>query len=284
MCIPGQSLCGTFVVQPPDSGRSFISLQAVACGGRISCSSRAVAAGGSCDSLLLEKFSSMERGAQIWLDAVVGRLDHPLLPAPPLEMASSGSDIADFFNEVQLFASGAQISICSLANEVAGMPQVVRRRDVLAAYPYTNTLTVLRVTGAVLRQGMERSAEYFGLDEEGRLCISDAFLKPKVEHYNYDYFAGVNYVIDVTRPIGRRITELTYQGRPVTDSEEFSVCLNSYRASGAGGYPAYTQCPVLREINVEMADLILEFFKHVPEVSLQTRRSFRVRPLPPDSV
>jgi len=276
MCIPGQSIFGTFVVQAPDSGRAFISLKAVVADGCVICNSQAVPAGGDCDPVLLERFGSLEQGAQTWLDTVVGHLDRPLLPAPPLIMAAEGSDIADFFNEVQMSCSGAQLAATSLANEIAGFPQIVRRRDVLTAYPYTNTLTVLRVTGAVLRRAMERSAEYFAIDEEGKLCVADAFLKPKVEHYNYDYFAGVNYAIDVSRPKGHRIAELTYHGKAVGDSDEFTICLNSYRASGAGGYPEYTQCQVIREINVEMSDLILEYFKITPKLSLKAHRWFTV--------
>mgnify|MGYP000544390732 CR=1 FL=1 len=102
----------------------------------------------------------MERGAQDWLDQVVGHLDAPMTPDTPLRMAANGILLADLFNTVQLAASGAQISVTSLANDAAGLPQTVRRRDILNAYPYTNTLTVLQITGAVLRRAMERSAEY----------------------------------------------------------------------------------------------------------------------------
>lgn len=106
--------------------------------------------------------------------------------------------------------------------------------------------------------------------------MADSFLKPKVEHYNYDYYAGVDYAIDVSKPVGQRITALTYQGKTVRDGDEFTICLNSYRASGAGGYPEYTRCPIVREINVEMSDLILDFFKSHPKLSLKTRRWFTV--------
>ena len=94
--------------------------------------------------------------------------------------------------------------------------------------------------------------------------------------YNYDYYAGVDYTVDVSKPVGQRITELRYQGRPVADSDKFTICLNSYRASGAGGYACYTDCPVLREINTEMSDLILEFFKSSPTLSLERRSSYVV--------
>ena len=89
-------------------------------------------------------------------------------------------------------------------------------------------------TGAVLRRAMERSAEYFTRNEDGTLRISDAFLKPKVEHYNYDYYAGVHYVFDCSRPVGQRVTELCVGGRPAADDDVFTACLSSYRASGTG--------------------------------------------------
>ena len=161
----------------------------------------------------------MERGAQDWLDQVVGHLDAPMTPDTPLRMAANGILLADLFNTVQLAASGAQISVTSLANDAAGLPQIVCRRDILNAYPYTNTLTVLQITGAVLRRAMERSAEYFTRRADGMLDISDAFLKPKVEHYNYDYYAGVHYVFDCSRPVGSRVTELSVNGRPVADGD-----------------------------------------------------------------
>ena len=82
-----------------------------------------------------------------------------------------------------------------------------------------------------------------------------------MEHYNYDYYAGVRYVFDISRPVGQRVTELTVGGRPVGEDDRFTICLNSYRASGTGGYDCYVGCPVVREIGTEMSDLILDYFK-----------------------
>lgn len=276
MSITGQMVSGTFIVQPPDWGKSAVSIEATVSNGQTNFKSEILPAGGACDPYLLKKFGSMELGAQGWLDVVVGHLDKPLLPSPPLIMAAEGSEMATFFNEVQLAASGAELSATSLANETWGLPQMVKRRDVLIAYPYTNTLTVLRVTGKALREAMERSAEYFDLDEDRQLCVSETFLKPKVEHYNYDYFSGVDYVVDVSRPHGKRITALLRKGKPVLDEDEFTICLNSYRASGTGGYPSYVGCPIVKEINTEISDLILGFFEKNPSLSIETKKNFQV--------
>ena len=261
MTVHGQTLNHTFVVQPTDRGQEFLRVQAVVSDTEKHFSSETIPAGGPCRKDWIDEFAGMEHGAQDWLDQVVGHLPHPLQPDTPLRMAAHGSGLPDLFNTVQLWASGAQLSAASLANDVAGLPQVVRRRDLLIAYPYTNTLSVLEITGKILRQAMERSAEYFTRDADGTLRVSDCFLVPKVEHYNYDYYAGVTYTYDVSRPVGQRVTSLSVQGKPVADDDRFTICLNSYRASGTGGYDCYVGCPVVREIGTEMSDLILDYFK-----------------------
>lgn len=270
MSVPGQLLFGTFVVQPTDRGQEFIRVDAAIGEQGKHFTSKTIAAGGECRPEWLTEFAGMEHGAQAWLDEEVGRLPHPLLPDTPLRMAAEGSGLADLFNAVQLWASGAQLSAASLANDVAGLPEVVRRRDLLIAYPYTNTLEVLEITGRILRQAMERSAEYFTRNADGTLRVSDCFLEPKVEHYNYDYYAGVSYTYDVSRPVGQRVTQLCIGGRAVGEEDKLTICLNSYRASGTGGYDCYVGCPVVREIGTEMSELILAYFKEyggaIPEV------------------
>lgn len=278
MTVHGQTVCGTFVVQPTDRGQEFLRIDAAVSGKEKRFTSETVHAGGVCRREWLAEFAEMEHGAQGWLDQVVGHLPRPLLPDTPLRMAAEGSGLPDLFNAVQLWASGAQLSAASLANDVAGLPQVVRRRDLLVAYPYTNTLSVLEITGAVLRQAMERSAEYFTQNDDGTLRVSDCFLEPKVEHYNYDYYMGVSYTYDISRPAGQRVTAMTVDRKPVADDDVFTICLNSYRASGTGGYDCYTGCPVVREIGTEISDLILDYFKQYGDDIPDLRGDFQVLP------
>ena len=82
-----------------------------------------------------------------------------------------------------------------------------------------------------------------------------------MERYNYDYYAGVSYVYDISRPAGERVAVMRVNGRDVRDGDVFTICLNSYRASSTGGYDFYVGCRVVREIGTEMADLILDYFK-----------------------
>ena len=88
---------------------------------------------------------------------------------------------------------------------------------------------------------------------------------------------GIHYVIDAQRPLGERVCVLEYQGQPVQETDTFSLCINNYRASGAGGYEMYQGLPVLQEINREMTELIIEYLEAHPVVEVPEARAYEVR-------
>ena len=127
MTVHGQTLCGTFVVQPTDRGQEFLHIEAAISETGKRFTSETIPASGACRREWLDEFAGMEHGAQDWLDQVVGHLPQPLMPDTPLHMAAGGSGLPDLFNAVQLWASGAQLSASSLANDAAGLPREPRR-------------------------------------------------------------------------------------------------------------------------------------------------------------
>lgn len=116
----------------------------------------------------------------------------------------------------------------------------------VSTYIYTNTLVVLEMTRPALKQYIERSAAYFDHDENGSVCISGEFLRPKVQHYNYDFFSGIDYTIDVRKPVGQRVTSIVFEGHELGEDEPVTVCINSYRFCGTGGYDMLPRQKVAR--------------------------------------
>ena len=211
-----------------------------------------------------------------WLDTPIGRLSQAIWPEDKLQMAMNGSSIADFFNTVQLWASGADISCAALSNELRGFDSAVTVRDVVASYVYSNTLAVLEVTGSVLKQALEQCARYFAVAEDGSVSIADSFLSPKVAHYNYDYFSGVEYVFDLRRPEGQRVVSLTRGGKPVQMEDRFSLVMCDYRATGAGDFDFYCDCPRIRDIQTEVSELILNYLVEHPDVQIPAGHPIQV--------
>lgn len=272
MSIEGRNIHGTYVVQPKENGLEYQIVEISQIDGELEINSIIKKPKGECNLAVYTAFYKIEKEVQKWLDMEVGRISKPLLPDNKLKMAKEGNEIADFLNQIQLYFSNAQISAVSLANDVKGFQQVVTRRDIIATYPYPNTLVVCEITGKELKNAIERSAQYFKQNLEGEIEISNHFLEPKVEHYNYDFYAGIEYKINPGKQEGERVVLLKYKNKTILSEDVFTICINNYRASGAGGYLMYPKCKILREINVEMVELIMEYFDIHAGESIRIRK------------
>ena len=138
----------------------------------------------------------------------------------------------------------------------------------MASYIYPNTLCVLNIRGSDLRAALEQCATYFDVDAEGRVRISDSFLKPKEEHYNYDFFAGIEYAFDLAKPCGSRVIRMERQGKPIADADEMTMCMCDYRATGAGNFPMWKACTHAKDVLTEISELILQYFAQHETVSV----------------
>ena len=211
---------------------------------------------------IYNKYLPLENDVQKWLDTPIGFLDEDLYPSTHLDMALNGSNLANFINTVQLDESGADISCTCFSNEIKGFDKNVTVRDVVSTYMFPNTLVIIEINKSQLKTVLERCASYFSNDN-GNISISDAFLKPKIQHYNYDYFANIDYTFDLNRPAGDRVVSIKFRGEELDKNSKLSLVMNNYRSTGVGGYDVYKECPRLREILVEMPEVIIDYFiKH----------------------
>ena len=162
--------------------------------------------------------------------------------------------LTDFILEVERRASGAQLAstaVFSLEASLAAGPITVAR--LAALYPYDNTLRAVKISGADLRAYLEQSARYFRQNANGTADID-----PSIPGFNYDVVAGVDYIIDVSRPIGDRITTLDYQGKPVAPTDSFTMALNNYRQTGGGGFSMLRKAPIVYDRQLEIRQLLID--------------------------
>lgn len=259
MMVEGASLGGTYAVQPPANATHYAKLQAE---WKNDAGERLIHVKSSMEKVLSyhksEPYRTLlpaEKDTQRWLDEPVGRLCEEILPEDKLTAALTGSRVAALFNEVQLEETGADFSCTSLGNTPVGLMEHVTMRNICGAYLFANTLLVLEVDREVLRASLERCAAYFTL-KNGRPAVSAEFLKPKIEHYNYDFYAGLDYEFDLRKPVGQRVVKLQkLDGTPLTD-QKYTLVTSNYRATGTGGYGALGRCRVLWRGSEEMPELI----------------------------
>ena len=273
LSLPAARVYNTWTCQPPDKARGYIHMDvSVSDDGTVTAESRLLPAGSRSYPTITALLETMEPEVSSWLDRPVGTLDVALTAEKHLSMALHGSLIANFFNQVQLAASGAELSSTSLPNEMRGFSRSVSIRDVVATYVYPNTLTVLRVDRDILKKALERSAEYFDLDEAGAVRISDRFLLPKEEHYNFDYISGIEADIDISRPCGDRVLSIRRNGQEIPPDRSFTLCMNNYRAAGSGEYGFYAGCEVVSSGTADIAELIMDYILRNREITVDKTR------------
>ena len=217
-----------------------------------------------------------DQAARAYMEEVVAVADGDF---PGARARLEDTALLDFVNGTMLEATGADLSMTSLLpGRFEGFRKgPIRVRNVYALYPYENQLVEIEIDGATLKDCLEHAAEFYGTAqwEDGKLV-----LKPKegMIPYNFDVVEGASYRIDPTAPVGTRVKDLAYKGRPVQATDRFTLAVNAYRAQGSGGYKALKGAKVVRELPDEIRELLIERLRKIGHVRPETDHNWVVAP------
>lgn len=212
------------------------------------------------DETVLSLVSTYEKQTQEWLDKPIGTIAGDMLIHDAMQTRMQDCAFIEFINKVQMDAAGVNISCTSLFhNESSGFPSEITMRDIVSNYIYPNTLKVVRVTGKDIKAALELTAQYFSLDSEGNIIVNPAYIEPKPQHYNYDMWEGISYILKISKPIGERVVSLQYEGATIQLHKEYDVVMNNYRASGGGNYVMFQNKPIIKDIPIDMSELIANY-------------------------
>ncbi|RQX08432.1 bifunctional metallophosphatase/5'-nucleotidase [Micromonospora inaquosa] len=207
------------------------------------------------DPKVLAAVRAQHQKTVAYVNQVVARSTVELSAA---ESRYKDTPILDFINHVQTEVVGAALagtayadlpvlSIAAPFSRTAVFPAGdVKIRDVAGLYVYDNTLEAVVLSGAEVRAYLEYSAKFFRTLAPGAPVDPEQISDPAVPDYNYDVFSGLDYDIDISKPVGQRITRLVLAGTdtPVADNAQFVVAVNNYRRSGGGNFPGIVKTQV----------------------------------------
>ena len=164
-------------------------------------------------------------------------------------------------------------------------------RNVADLYVYANTVNIVRLTGAQVREWLEMSAIAFNrIDPAG--APEQDLVNASVPSYNFDTLDGVNYRIDVTQlarydrsgklvaPDAHRIIDLRYNGQPIDEAAFFAVVTNNYRASGGGAFPGLDGNNVILNAPDENREALLQYLQATGRVEAAADGNWRIQPVP----
>ncbi len=227
------------------------------------------------DTSITELIKQQEQKTQEWLDTPIGSLANgDCFITDPLDARLNKSSLVTLINQAQLELTGADISCTSLGNDVAGFSQSITTRDIVSTYIYPNTLVVLEVSGKTIKQALEKCAEFFTVDNG--IQINPEYLSPKRELYNYDMYDGIEYTINLSNPIGKRITSITKDGSPLNKKQNYTLVMNNYRAAGGGNFTMFKNQTVVKSIEKDMVEILSNFIETKKVIKLNDNNNITI--------
>src|SRR6056297_140483 len=167
----------------------------------------------------------------------------------------------------------------------------LRLRHLADLYGFPNALCGLAVTGAEVRDWLERAAICFNRITPG--MANQPLLDPDVPGHVFDVIDGLGYSIDLAAPPrydlsgaridpeARRIRGLIHAGQPVRDTDRFVIATNSYRAWGGGPFEALATGALIHCSERPIRDILADHVTSTGTIAPAPRGTWRFAPMPP---
>ncbi|MBS3742068.1 MAG: 5'-nucleotidase C-terminal domain-containing protein [Candidatus Cloacimonetes bacterium] len=187
------------------------------------------------------------------------------------------SPIVELINEAQLATTGADISFAaSFRTDYIFKQGKLQIKDVFTIYPYENYLFMVKMTGKQIKKYLEASSNYYIFDGE------KVMRNPKIAGYHCSIAEGINYTIDPTKPVGKRIGKITMEktGEPLKPNQEYKVALNSYRANGGGGLmkaAEATDAPIIYKSSQDMRNILIDYLQEIGELDAEVDNNWSLK-------
>ena len=223
---------------------------------------------------MLQQLAPLEAKTEKWLDQPLVHLKQPILINDPVQARLQGTPFINLVQQMQLFFTHADLSETSLMSETApGFSQNVTRRQLFLNYPFANQLCCVQITGSELKDILEYTASFLIL-KNGKVIFDPKRVTPYNQLYNFDLFYLLTYRVQVSRPIGLRVTKLQLHHEPILPDQKYKLAVNSYRASGGGFYPHFSAERIQKKLDSDYVQLFTTYFQKQPLLDTKIRYRF----------
>ncbi len=167
-------------------------------------------------------------------------------------------------------------------------------KNVADLYVYPNTLYAVKVNGAQVKEWLEMSAGQFN-QIDPKKTEEQPLVNIGYPTYNFDILDGLKYEIDVTQPTKydkdgkvvnantNRIINMTYEGKPVADNQEFIVATNNYRGSSQT-FPGVSKGEVVYQSQDETRQIIVKYMQETPVIDPAADQNWTFKPIVADKL
>ena len=194
------------------------------------------------DKDFMQHFQPEIDSVKAWSEQVIGKFANTIYTK---DCFFGNSAFNDLILDLELKITHADIAFnAPLQFNSAIKAGNVTVADMFSLYKYENQLCVMRLTGEEVRKHLEMSYDLWvntmKSPDDHLLLLANTRddaqrLGFKNFSFNFDSAAGIDYVVDVTKPDGEKVHILRMSnGEPFDEHKWYTVAVNSYRTNGGG--------------------------------------------------
>ena len=194
------------------------------------------------DKGFMQHFQPEIDSVKAWSEQVIGKFANTIYTK---DCFFGNSAFNDLILDLELRITHADIAFnAPLQFNSAIKAGNVTVADMFSLYKYENQLCIMRLTGEEVRKHLEMSYDLWvntmKSPDDHLLLLANTRddaqrLGFKNFSFNFDSAAGIDYVVDVTKPDGEKVQILRMSnGEPFDEHKWYTVAVNSYRANGGG--------------------------------------------------
>ena len=247
------------------------------------------------DEDFVAHFKDFTDKVQNYVGRQIGTLTHDIHSRDAFFGPSAFNDL---IHDLQLEITGAQISITAPLQFNTKLTQgPIYVSDMFNLCRFENQLYVMRLTGKEIRKHLEMSYDQWvntmRSPNDHLLLLSNSTrgdqqrLGFKNYTFNFDSAAGIDYIVDVTKPDGEKVEILRMSdGQPFDENKWYKVAVNSYRANGGGelltrgaGIPRDSlQARIIWKSQYDLRHYLIDWISRQPEFNPQPGHNWKFVP------
>ena len=214
------------------------------------------------DKKILDTLVEVNKRAEELLNVVVAHSDKEL-SSERLLVRRNESELGNLTADAYRWAAKSDIAISNGGGLRADLPKgEVLKRDIIAIFPFGNTLRTAEIKGSAIRQMLEHSIEYYPASFGGFLDVS-----------------GMTFSYDPSQPGGSRVKEILIGGQPLDESKTYTIALNDFQSAGGDGYSMLTNLKIVGELGT-CDEILTDYLNRVGMNEIEMGRITRLKEVP----
>ncbi|MBQ3444084.1 MAG: bifunctional metallophosphatase/5'-nucleotidase [Selenomonadaceae bacterium] len=214
------------------------------------------------DKQVLAVLKDVNSKAEVLLNEVVAHSDKEL-SSERLLVRRNESELGNLTADAFRWAAKSDIAIINGGGLRADLPKGdVRKRDIMAIFPFGNTLRVAEVKGSVIRAMIEHSVEYYPASFGGFLDVS-----------------GLTFSYDPTQPAKHRVKEILIGGKSLDENKNYTIALADFQTMGGDDYTMLKGAKIVGELGT-FEEIFADYLNQVGMKNYAVGRITRLKEVP----